>query len=356
MFLAFNEIKHSLFRYSLVSGVIFLIAYLVFFLSGLAFGLAEDNRTAVDKWQADFIILTDDANDNLNMSMIPLTAINKVAAKEKAILLQTPGVITKVNQDDNLNVAFFGIKSNQFLKPNISAGKMYHAKNEVVVDNSLNKEHDIQLNNRLAISGNNTKLKVVGFTDNAKYNTLPVIYTSTETFQEIRYENLEAKHANNLPVNALVVRGTPKNVPSSLKSKSLKDFINKIPGYSAQVLTFGFMISFLIVIAAIVIGIFIYVLTMQKIDIFGVMKAQGVSNRYISKSVIYETFILATVAVCLGAILTLITAVLLPNKVPFTINLYLFIGISILMVLFAILGALFSVRTITKIDPLKAIG
>lgn len=36
MFLAWNEMKHSKLRYGLVVGVIFLIAYLVFFLTGLA--------------------------------------------------------------------------------------------------------------------------------------------------------------------------------------------------------------------------------------------------------------------------------------------------------------------------------
>lgn len=51
MFLAINEMKHSKLRYALVIGVVFLIAYLVFFLTGLAYGLAQENRTAVDKWQ-----------------------------------------------------------------------------------------------------------------------------------------------------------------------------------------------------------------------------------------------------------------------------------------------------------------
>ena len=59
MFLAINEMKHSKLRYALVIGVVFLIAYLVFFLTGLAYGLAQENRTAVDKWQADRILLSD---------------------------------------------------------------------------------------------------------------------------------------------------------------------------------------------------------------------------------------------------------------------------------------------------------
>ena len=49
MFLAINEIRHSKLRYALVTGVMFLIAYLVFFLTGLAYGLAQDNRNFVDR-------------------------------------------------------------------------------------------------------------------------------------------------------------------------------------------------------------------------------------------------------------------------------------------------------------------
>ena len=68
MFLAWNEMKHSKLRYGLVVGVIFLIAYLVFFLTGLANGLAQTNRSAVDSWKSDSVILNEQANKNLRMS------------------------------------------------------------------------------------------------------------------------------------------------------------------------------------------------------------------------------------------------------------------------------------------------
>lgn len=93
MFLAWNEIKHSKLRYGLIISVMFLISYLVFFLTGLSYGLAQDNRTAVDKWQADGIVLSDESNTNINMSMIPLKTKEKVEAKETAVLGQTAGVI-----------------------------------------------------------------------------------------------------------------------------------------------------------------------------------------------------------------------------------------------------------------------
>ncbi|MPN18583.1 hypothetical protein SDC9_165943 [bioreactor metagenome] len=175
-------------------------------------------------------------------------------------------------------------------------------------------------------------------------------------YQEIRFETQGSQTSEKTRVNAIVTRGNVSKIPDDLKKISIKTFINDLPGYSAQVLTFGFMIGFLIVIAAIVIGIFIYVLTMQKADVFGVMKAQGISSRYIANSVIVQTFLLAIIGVATGLVGTLGTSLLLPEAVPFQVNLLFFLSISILMIVIAVLGALFSVRTIVKIDPLKAIG
>ena len=47
MFLAFKEIMYSRGRYRLVVSVVFLITYMVFFLSSLSVGLARLNRLAL---------------------------------------------------------------------------------------------------------------------------------------------------------------------------------------------------------------------------------------------------------------------------------------------------------------------
>lgn len=361
MFLAWNEITRSKLRYALIISVMFLISYLVFFLTGLAYGLAEDNRTAVDKWQADGIVLSDESNTNINMSMIQLKSMDEVEAKEKATLGQTAAVIQLDKKNtEKINASFFGINKDEFLMPNIIEGKPFTNDNETVVDNSLKKENGIKLGDTIKLAGNDKKLKVVGFTDNAKFNVAPVLYVTTNAFQQIRFEKSDT--SKNTRVNAIVFRakeGNLKNVhlkEDSLTRYSITKFINELPGYNAQVLTFGFMIGFLIVIAAIVIGIFIYVLTMQKATIFGIMKAQGISGFYIAVSVIVQTFVLAVLGITLGLLGTVGTSFVLPTAVPFQANWLFFLSIGGIMLVIAVLGALFSVRTIIKIDPLKAIG
>ena len=356
MFLALNEIMHSKLRYALVAGVMFLIAYLVFFLTGLAYGLAQDNRTAVDKWEADSIVLSKDANSNLGMSMITKKTAEEVEGGKVAYLAQTPGVVTSKDstEEGKINVSFFGIDKNQFIMPNLVEGKAFDNDDEAVGDISLKEEYGLAIGDTVKLSGSDKTFKLTGFTDHAKFNVSPVLYTTINAYQEIRFEKEDT--SENARINAIVVRGKISNLPEDLEQIKISKFINELPGYNAQVLTFGFMIGFLIVIAAIVIGIFIYVLTMQKINIFGVMKAQGITGGFIARSVVAQTFILSFVGILLGLLGTVGTSLVLPDAVPFQSN-WLFFGvISLLMLVVAVLGALFSVRTIVKIDPLKAIG
>ncbi|PQG01142.1 ABC transporter permease [Enterococcus faecium] len=356
MFLALNEIMHSKLRYALVAGVMFLIAYLVFFLTGLAYGLAQDNRTAVDKWEADSIVLSKDANSNLGMSMITKKIAEEVEGGKVAYLAQTPGVVTSKDstEEGKINVSFFGIDKNQFIMPNLVEGKAFDNDDEAVGDISLKEEYGLAIGDTVKLSGSDKTFKLTGFTDHAKFNVSPVLYTTINAYQEIRFEKEDT--SENARINAIVVRGKISNLPEDLEQIKISKFINELPGYNAQVLTFGFMIGFLIVIAAIVIGIFIYVLTMQKINIFGVMKAQGITGGFIARSVVAQTFILSFVGILLGLLGTVGTSLVLPDAVPFQSN-WLFFGvISLLMLVVAVLGALFFVRTIVKIDPLKAIG
>ncbi|EOA8317883.1 ABC transporter permease [Enterococcus faecium] len=356
MFLALNEIMHSKLRYALVAGVMFLIAYLVFFLTGLAYGLAQDNRTAVDKWEADSIVLSKDAYSNLGMSMITKKTAEEVEGGKVAYLAQTPGVVTSKDstEEGKINVSFFGIDKDQFIMPNLVEGKAFNNDDEAIGDISLKEEYGLAVGDTVKLSGSDKTFKLTGFTDHAKFNVSPVLYTTINAYQQIRFEKEDT--SENARINAIVVRGKINDLPEDLEQIKISKFINELPGYNAQVLTFGFMIGFLIVIAAIVIGIFIYVLTMQKINIFGVMKAQGITGGFIARSVVAQTFILSFVGILLGLVGTVGTSLVLPDAVPFQSN-WLFFGvISLLMLVVAVLGALFSVRTIVKIDPLKAIG
>lgn len=160
MFLAWREMKHSKTRFALIIGVMVLVSYLVFFLVGLAYGLAQDNRTSIDKWGADGIVLTDESNTNINMSMMTLEQAEKVKGDKTAFLGQASSVVRKAGaskEEDKVNVTFFGIDSKEFIMPEVIEGEAFTKDNEVVADISLKEEENINIGDTLELAGNDKK-------------------------------------------------------------------------------------------------------------------------------------------------------------------------------------------------------
>lgn len=353
MFLALKEIMHSKFRYLLVVALLFLISYLVFFLTGLAFGLAQSNRSAIDKWQADDIVLADGVDNSLAMSRLTEEELQTVEADEEAILAVQSVLLENEGVEDTLSVQIFGIEDDSFLVPELSGGEMFDEPNQVVVDEDFAKENELEVGDTLTFNDSEDELTISGFTENAQLSVQPVVYMDFEAFQEL--EDTFGS-ADQYMASAVVTRGEVRGDQEEVDIESIDNFISDLPGYGAQNATFLLMISFLIVIAAFVIGIFIYVLTLQKKSIFGILKAQGISNGYLVLSVVGQTFVLAIIGVLLAILFTYLSSFFLPTSVPFIINWQLVGLTASLITIFAVLGGLFSVRTITKIDPLEAIG
>jgi putative ABC transport system permease protein len=223
--------------------------------------------------------------------------------------------------------------------------------NQVIVDEELKKE-GYKIGDSFGVTGSTEQYEIIGFSKKTTYQTAPVIYMNLNTWQTYRYG------AVNKPdlFSGIVVRGQTDKLSNDLMSYTTMDYIATLPGYTAQVLTFSIMIIFLIIITAFVLGIFIYVLTIQKTSMFGVMKAQGISNGYIGGSVIIQTFLLVELGIIFGLGLTLVTGALLADVIPFTVNVMFYFVITAAFFLFAFFGGLFSVSAVLKIDPLKAIG
>ncbi|HGO2574669.1 TPA: ABC transporter permease [Staphylococcus aureus] len=349
MFLAWNEIRRNKLKFGLIIGVLTMISYLLFLLSGLANGLINMNKEGIDKWQADAIVLNKDANQTVQQSVFNKKDIeNKY--KKQATLKQTGEIVSNGHQKDNILV--FGVEKSSFLVPSLIEGHKATKDNEVLADETL-KNKGFKIGDTLSLSQSDEKLHIVGFTESAKYNASPVIFTNDATIAKINPRLTGDK------INAVVVRDSnwkDKKLNQELEAVSINDFIENLPGYKPQNLTLNFMISFLFVISATVIGIFLYVMTLQKTSLFGILKAQGFTNGYLANVVISQTLILALFGTAFGLLLTGVTGAFLPDAVPVKFDVLTLLVFAIVLMLVSVLGSLFSILTIRKIDPLKAIG
>lgn len=373
MFLALKEMKKERRRFLLIISIFALISYLVYFLTGLAYGLAIDNRTAVDQWEASQIIIAKGSNNNISSSMIDEEGFAedlKGIDYEFVNLSRSAAYINGVvDEESTINVALLGLRTDSEKFPEIIEGEEIKESMDAIASLSLKEEEGLKIGDELKLSMNESAFKIVGFTKDYKFNVSPVIYTSLDeaSISTLVYKNWEKTEAGKMPAG--IEKEIPKRVSAALiysdeDISRLSDnydivpmakFIKEIPGYYAQLLTFGLMIGFLIIIASIVLGVFLYIITLQKNQTFGIMKIQGISNRYIGNSVVIQTFLISFFGLASGLILTVLTELFLPSAVPFRSNLLFLAVISLTMMLTAQVGAVFSVKSVAKVDPLEVI-
>ncbi|KRM22389.1 ABC transporter permease [Latilactobacillus graminis] len=350
MYLALKEIKHAKLRYSLIIFTIFLIAYLIYFLTGLAYGLANNNRSAIDQWHAKEVIISQYANKNLAASELAVAQLPPVSGDQKdtAQLGQMMGVVSGTGLSKQ-NTSIFGIAFDTFLKPELQTGRYPQKANEVVVDDGL---QGVKLKQQIKLNGHQQQYTIVGITNNHRYNTQPVTYLRLTDFSQLRYGTPQVTR-----ISAFVLKGKAHvKATNQLTKLTISQMINKIPGYGPQVKTFALMISALLVIVAFIVGIFMYIITIEKTAIYGVMRAQGISGMQLVISLMWQSIFLGVIGIGLGLLGNVLTTIGLPAAVPYTNNpelISLFSGVLLIM---TVVGALFSIWRILKIDPLDAIG
>lgn len=354
MFLALREIRHQPTKFVLIVAVIALVSYLTFFLAALAGGLAHSYRSAVDDWRATSIVLTQASNDNVSASRLSGEQVAAVpTSPETSTLLTTPVVLEDAG-GTKLDASAFGLPDGSFLTPALVEGEApTDPDRQVIADDSL-KDEGWEVGQTFTLTGSDHQWEVSGFAHDQSFQALPVVF-----FQESALVDNGPSSVAPTP-NAVVSRedlaGDAALTDAGLEVLDSSAFINTLPGYNAQVLTFSLMIGSLIVIASFVLGIFIYVLTLQKRPVLGILKARGVPTGYLIVSGAVQTALLSAVGVAVGLALTLVSALLLPRAVPFRVDALMDAAITAAFVLFAVLGGLTSVRVVSRIDPVEAIS
>ena len=379
MFLAIREIKHNKLRYGLIAGMIVLIAYLIFVLTALAYGLAQSNRVAIDSWKADNIVLNEDADGGLRQSALTKQQVGDIETGGRSAQL---GELTAVINDKNAqgsdnnasdtsdtstsdtgaktNAEIVGINSDEFIysQLQLESGKKFDAGDtdsprQAIADDDL-RNNGYQVGDTITVNGGDEKITIVGFTPRAKLSVAPVLYVPLSTWHDLKFgaDTPAGSPGADVSSSAVVLQnGSLSNSVDGVQQLSIDQFIQKLPGYSAQNGTFNLMIGFLLVISLVIIAIFLYILTMQKIPNLTVLKVQGITSGYLVLNTVVQALLVTLVGVIIGAGLTALTAAFIPSTVPMDFNIALLSGVALLLIVMAGLGSLAPIRTIVKIKP-----
>ncbi len=243
MFLAIKEIRYSKLRYGLIVGIMFLIAYVVFMLSGLANGLSEEFKKAIDDWDAQEIVLSEDANQVFAASQLTRGDLKYIEGGES-----TNRIVQRSNQRKNKeNVTVFGTTKEAFLLPKLTKGHEFKTKNEIIISQNL-ADSGYKIGDTIKIGSYDDPLTIVGIFPETYYTVSPVIYASLDTWTALKYGQQPFASEEEQPINGIVIKDSAKiskeKASKGLQLLTIGTFIESIPGYSAQNMTLNAMIYF----------------------------------------------------------------------------------------------------------------
>jgi len=372
MFLALKELKHGKLRFTMIGLIIVLIAWLVFILSGLGNGLSTLSAATIKNWDAEHVVYEKGAGATFSKSLLSQSLQSKIEAQpgveEVAPFSQAVIAILPIDGiaegEEKVDVALLGIEESSFLHPEVIEGKAIESsiKNGVVANVTLKNQKGYEIGDEIAIDGSELNAIIIGFVENETFNHLPSLFGNMDFVREYKYSAPGSNNGVEDAINAFTILGKDvdavqmENEIDGVEVVTKSSAINGMPGYTAENGTIMMMLVFLIVISAFVIAVFFYVLTIQKTQQFGVMKAIGASNGFIAKAIMSQVFVLSFFSILIGIGLTYLTAMVFPEEMPFNLDPVLVITYGIVLLVISVGSSLFSIRRISKIDPLTALG
>lgn len=350
MYLALKEIRKEKLRSGMIIAMIVLISYLIFILTSLALGLARENTDAIDSWGVQNVTLNANANVDMRQSLITKNQTGTLSDKEAYV--GQASVVAKASNHERISSVFIGLDSDQFVAKTIKLTEGHSPQNnqQVVVDTAF-QDAGYELGDTFKLNSNSTKYTIVGFTKNAKMNVAPVIYGNLSAWTTLK-ELSPGTIASAVVSKDIHYRASN----TALKTYTTSTFINKMPGYSAQNLTFGLMIAFLMGISLIVIAVFLYILTMQKLPNYAVLRAQGIPSKVLVGATVSQSLLLVLSGLIISTLLTIATAVTMPSAVPMAFDIPILVVVGVGLMIMALIGGLTPVRSVLRVDPISVIG
>lgn len=339
MNIAWKEIRKSKAKFIILGSIIFLVSFLTFIISGLSNGLSQDNAALIKDLPNGQFYMNDEANETYNLSKIDENLQDKAINNQKdaAALSIQMGFVN--DADDKQHSVAFVTSTDSKLFEKVGEG-------EIILDRSL-EEDGINVGDTITNNQFSGEFKVKGFVDQKKYSHAPVAYINMENYKEIYGVD---------DMQLVYVPGNDKEQAiDGLQSFSNKEFLNTIPSYSAEQMSLNMIVWFLVVISGMLFAIFFYMMNVQKIGLYGILKALGVKTSQLFGMMWSQMLFITAIALTLSVALSQAFTMIAPEGMPFSLTLQTTVQLSLIFVFIGFVGATLSGIQIKKVEPLQAI-
>jgi putative ABC transport system permease protein len=373
MFLGLRELRFARLRFALMGAVVALIAVLMVLLSGLSVGLVNDGVSGLKKLPVTSFAFQHgvQADAAFSRSVVDLATV-AVWQKQPGVAEAAPFGNTLVNarneRGTEIDLALFGVEPGTFVAPlpAIGAGLGTTANGIVVSQTAI--ENGLRIGDRVTVDRLGTQMVVVGsLAGQHTFGHVDVAYVALPLWQQIKAGVAPGEpipvHVRN-EATAVAVRSesgmtvdlSAGDRAAGTESLSLADSFGASPGYTAETSTLMLIQVFLYAIAALVVGAFFTVWTIQRKQEIAVMRAMGAPTGYLLGDGLGQAFVLLLVSTGVGIGVGTGAGSLVGGGAPFALT-GAAVGLAaVLLLVLGLAGAAAAISRIAAVDPVSALG
>jgi putative ABC transport system permease protein len=356
VFVAWRELRFAKGRFALMGAVIVLITLLVGLLSGLTAGLGRENVSAITSLPADHLAFAtpgsgqDVSFTNSQIEQYVWQQWDQVPGVRSAEPL---GIAMTRAQGGGTSTSLsaFGVRPGSDLAPHAEA----LAGGGIVLSTPAATDLGVQPGDSITVAGHPMTVAAVG--GDAMYSHTPVAWISLSDWQQLGATAGVGVQATVVALSTVSGSGLPTaDEALGTTTVSVDDALQAIGSYTAENGSLQLMRGLLFAISALVIGAFFAVWTIQRSGDVAVLKALGASTRYLLGDALAQAVIVLVIGTGIGAALAAGIGVAIGDSVPFVLGAATVLLPMAIMIILGVLGAAISIRRITSVDPLTALG
>ncbi len=377
MFIALRDLAFARGRFFLMGLVVALIAFLTTLLSGLSAGLIKNNVSGLMQLPVTHIAFEYDDEPNYRASLVDRSmweGWEKKTGVEAAEPLGHTIFNARGANDQPLELALWGVRPGRFTEPAVTSGAQLGGSEDGVVVSQILADKGVKIGDRITLDRVLTELQVIGITGEANIGHIPIVYAPLPKWQEATYgppggmppgEKFPDVVYDYVSVIALQLDdsldeaaiGAIDEELGTVTLRKVEDAYEASTGYVDEVRSVSMIQYSLILIATVVIGAFFAIWTIQRTQEIGLVKALGASNGYLLRDSLGQAFLLLGLGTLVGLGAGLwIGQFFMKTGRPFMYVPETVAGAIVSLVIAGLIGGALSIRRITAVDPIIALG
>lgn len=368
--LAGRELRRRPGRFAVATFTLTVLAALLMFLSGLLDGLYLGSTGAIRSQDADVFVYSDTSRESFLRSRLGDDTRRAVEGVEGVANVGGLGIAllgaAVPGEDDLADASVIGYEIPPVGVPE-PAGP-----GQAWADDRL-RGFGVDEGDVLLLGPAQVPIEVVGFVSDTSYLLQGALWVPLPTWREVQNANRPDATAGPSVVQVLVAQtdgtdagevaaridaataglGSGTGATTTLTKAEAE---LSLPGTQEQRSTFNQILAVTFAVVVVIVALFFALLTLERLALYGVLKAMGASSAQLFAGVVLQAVAVATLAFGVGAGLVALGAANAPPQLPLTVETSRLVSTFVVLLACSIAGSLVSLRRVVRIDPAQAIG